>query len=319
MWVINPELHILLASMHHIITDGWSVDILMTELATAYAAAVAGKPPGWDPLPVQLVDYAAWQRQHVQLDEEVAWWREALTNAPPLLELPTDRPRPDVFSYCGAELRASMPPVTARAVLQAAAAHETTPFVVALTTLQVSTASGPFEQGKRCRLPSCVRRWFSCQPWPPNAWSANIQLWHHEHASRSDASACARMQALLKFYSGSDDIVVGSPYANRDPPEVEGLLGCFVNVLALRLDLAGDPSFGAALRRAKEATAQAFAHGAAPFARVVEALSTVRSAAFTPIYQVRVNNLYSSCHTVIGPKIWAALTDKVRTVPSALA
>ena len=88
-------------------------------------------------------------------------------------------------------------------------------------------------------------------------------------------------------YSRQDDIVVGTPYANRDLPEVDSLVGAFVNTLALRLDLSGDPTFCELLCRAKEATAQAFKHGAAPFARVVEAVGSMRSAAFTPLYQAR--------------------------------
>ena len=90
---------------------------------------------------------------------------------------------------------------------------------------------------------------------------------------------------MLMKYSRQDDIVVGTPYANRDLPEVDGLVGAFVNTLALRLDMSGDPTFCELLRRAKEATAQAFKHGAAPFARVVEAVGSMRSAAFTPLYQ----------------------------------
>ncbi len=95
------------------------------------------------------------------------------------------------------------------------------------------------------------------------------------------------MQVLLHKYTTSDDIVVGSPYANRDALETHDLLGAFVNVLALRLDLSGDCTFAEALRRSRAASAQAFMHAAAPFAKVVEALDVVRSAAFTPIYQVK--------------------------------
>jgi non-ribosomal peptide synthetase component F len=91
---------------------------------------------------------------------------------------------------------------------------------------------------------------------------------------------------LLQKYSTQDDIVVGTPYANRELAEVDELLGAFVNTLALRTDLAGDPSFSAALDRAKDAATQAFAHGMAPFAKVVDSLGAVRSAAFTPVYQV---------------------------------
>lgn len=82
--------------------------------------------------------------------------------------------------------------------------------------------------------------------------------------------------------------MVGTPYANRDMAEVQDVLGAFVNTLALRLDLAGDPSFSTALIRAKAAATQAFAHGSVPFAKVVDSLGVTRSAAFTPVYQVQL-------------------------------
>ena len=83
--------------------------------------------------------------------------------------------------------------------------------------------------------------------------------------------------------------MVGTPYANRELAEVDELLGAFVNTLALRTDVTGDPSFSTALNRAKDAATQAFAHGMAPFAKVVDTLGAVRSAAFTPIYQVNLS------------------------------
>lgn len=101
----------------------------------------------------------------------------------------------------------------------------------------------------------------------------------------ADRCTGTRLQVLLRKYTAQDDIVVGTPYANRDMAEVHDLMGPFINTLALRLDLSGDPTFSAAVDQAKAAATQAFAHGAAPFAKVVESLGLVRSAAFTPVYQ----------------------------------
>jgi non-ribosomal peptide synthetase component F len=98
-----------------------------------------------------------------------------------------------------------------------------------------------------------------------------------------------RLQVLLHKYSAQEELVVGTPYANRDLSEVHGLMGPFINTLALRLDAGGDPTFSEALQRAKGVAAQAFVHGSAPFAKVVGALDIIRSAAFTPVYQVRQN------------------------------
>ena len=93
---------------------------------------------------------------------------------------------------------------------------------------------------------------------------------------------------LLHKYTAQEDIVVGTPYANRDVAAVQGLMGPFLNTLALRLDLAGDPTFSTVVSRAKAAATQAFLHGSTPFAKVVDSLGVIRSAAFTPIYQVRL-------------------------------
>lgn len=95
-------------------------------------------------------------------------------------------------------------------------------------------------------------------------------------------------QVLLSKYSAQEDIVVGTPYANRDMSEVHNVMGAFVNTLALRLDLADDPTFTAAVSRAKAMATQAFARGTVPFAKVVESLGVTRSAAWTPIYQARL-------------------------------
>ncbi|HEY0604611.1 MAG TPA: amino acid adenylation domain-containing protein, partial [Herpetosiphonaceae bacterium] len=97
--------HVLLLSMHHSITDGWSVGVLLRELSQLYTAQVTGQPTTLPPLAVQYADYALWQRQWVTgavLERQLAYWQQQLAGMPPLLELPTDRPRPAVPSHQGA-------------------------------------------------------------------------------------------------------------------------------------------------------------------------------------------------------------------------
>ena len=93
-------------------------------------------------------------------------------------------------------------------------------------------------------------------------------------------------QVLLARYSGQDDIVVGTPYAKRNMPELQQLAGCLVNTVALRCVIDGDPTFQSLLKSVSKAAMQAFSHADAPFAQVVQAVQQPRSASFTPIYQV---------------------------------
>jgi len=96
----------------------------------------------------------------------------------------------------------------------------------------------------------------------------------------------AAFQAVLHRWSGEDDVVVGTPIANRPRPELERLIGFFDNTLALRTDLSGDPSFGALLRRVRETTLEAYAHQDVPFEKLVDELKVERSLSHTPVFQV---------------------------------
>ncbi|HYR11951.1 MAG TPA: amino acid adenylation domain-containing protein [Longimicrobium sp.] len=99
--------HALLASMHHVVTDGWSLDVWFRELAALYGAYLRGEPSPLPELPVQYADFAAWQREQLRgpaLERQLAWWRERLAGAPELLQLPTDHPRPASMSFRGAFL-----------------------------------------------------------------------------------------------------------------------------------------------------------------------------------------------------------------------
>src|SRR3712207_2972579 len=90
--------------MHHIVSDGWSMGLLVKELAALYEAFSQGKPSPLPELPVQYADYAAWQRKWLSgevLEEQLGYWRKQLEGAPPALELPTDKPRPAVRTYRG--------------------------------------------------------------------------------------------------------------------------------------------------------------------------------------------------------------------------
>jgi len=111
--VLDGENQVLLFNMHHIISDGWSMAILLREAGQLYAALTSGVEPDLKPLPIQYADYAAWQRQQLAGDtlaQQLDWWVGHLAGAPTLLELPTDRPRPARQSFRGASLKTRIAP-----------------------------------------------------------------------------------------------------------------------------------------------------------------------------------------------------------------
>jgi hypothetical protein len=218
-------------TLHHSIVDGWSLGLLVRELSTLYQAIVQGQP---SPLPepeVQYADYALWQRRwlsHELLETPLAYWKQHLQDAPPWLELPTDRPRPAVQTFAGDHYRFALPPELARALVITSRQEGVTLFMTLLA-----------------------------------AW-----------------------QTLLFRYSGQEDLLVGTPIANRTHTQLEEIIGCFVNTLVLRGDLSGDPSFRTLLRRVREMALQAYAHQDVPFEHVVEALHPQRELSHTPLFQV---------------------------------
>jgi amino acid adenylation domain-containing protein len=224
----------LLLNLHHVVSDGWSMGVLVEESAALYAAFADGHPSPLAGLPVQYLDFSVWQRRWLRgsaLDGLLAWWREALAGAPTLLELPADRPRPAIQSWAG-----DSEPVALPAGLPAA-------------------------------LGGLVR----------------------EEGATLFMGLLAAFQALLFRYigrGGQDDILVGTPVANRGRAEVEGLIGFFVNTLVLRGRPAGGLSFRELLGQARSASLDAFAHQDVPFEKLVEALGVERSLAHSPLFQV---------------------------------
>ncbi|HEX8821936.1 MAG TPA: condensation domain-containing protein, partial [Archangium sp.] len=131
--------HVLVLTMHHIVSDGWSMGILIREVAALYRAFASGQPASLPELPLQYADYAAWQRQWLQgekLESQLSYWREQLAGAPQALELPTDKARPPVQSYRGASHPVLLPPALSRAVNALAQREGATPFMVLLAAFQ---------------------------------------------------------------------------------------------------------------------------------------------------------------------------------------
>src|SRR6185437_12779538 len=223
--------HIFLFSQHHIISDGWSIGILIREIGALYSAFKQALP---DPLPtpgIQYADYALWQRQYLQgqaLQAQIDFWRNHLAGAPALLELPIDHPRPAMQSFAGASIPLVLAADLTAGLRASSQRHGTTPFMTLLA-----------------------------------GWSI-----------------------LLARLSGQSDLVIGTPVANRQRTEIESAIGFFINTLALRIRLDGDPTVAQLLERVKTSTLAAYAHQDVPFEQVVEALQPVRTLSHSPLFQV---------------------------------
>src|SRR6185312_272393 len=223
--------HVLLLTMHHIVSDGWSMGVLVRELNALYRAFLGGKA---DPLPeleIQYADYAVWQRQWMEgeiLQQQAAYWKTTLAGAPTLLELPTDHTRPVQQDFAGGFVELVLDEQLTAGLKGLSRRNGTTLYMTLLT-----------------------------------GWAI-----------------------LLARLSGQQDVVIGSPVANRGRAEIENLIGFFVNTLALRLDLSGSPSVSELLEQTKAQSLAAQRHQDIPFEQVVELLQPVRSLAHRPLFQV---------------------------------
>ncbi|GEJ57771.1 hypothetical protein AMYX_25120 [Anaeromyxobacter diazotrophicus] len=137
---LDPLAHLLLVTVHHVASDGWSAGVMTRELGELYRAFAAGRPSPLPELPLQYADYARWQRAWLTgeaLEAQLGYWRERLAGAPALLALPTDRPRPPVASDRGGHVRFQVPTALAQAVLRVGRAEGATPFMTLLAAFQV--------------------------------------------------------------------------------------------------------------------------------------------------------------------------------------
>ena len=145
---VSEDEHVLVAVVHHIAADGWSITPLVGDLGVAYAGRCAGRAPGWAPLPVQYVDYTLWQRAQFgdladrdsRIAAQLAYWQEALAGMPERLVLPTDRPYPPVADYRGASVAVDWPAELQQQVARVAREHHATSFMVIQAALAVLLA-----------------------------------------------------------------------------------------------------------------------------------------------------------------------------------
>ena len=226
---LASECHILQITMHHIISDGWSIAVFNRELGTLYNGFCRGQASSLPQPPVQYLDYAIWQRhQEASLRQQLEYWKQQLEGAPQILELPLDKPRPAIQSFRGARYHIDLPPRLSEELKALAQRENATLFMVMLAAYHV----------------------------------------------------------LLHRYSGQDDIMVGIPIAGRTQPELEELIGFFVNSLAIRCRFTPDLGFRQVLSQTRDTTIGAFGHQELPFEKLVGALTPQRDMSRNPIFQV---------------------------------
>jgi amino acid adenylation domain-containing protein len=223
--------HVLLFTLHHIVADGWSMGVLIQELSTIYPALAAGKPSPLPDLTIHYADFSVWQRQWLTgevLATKLNYWQQQLADAPPILELPTDKPRPAVQTFRGD------------------------------------------------RLAFHLRKDLSEQ----------LNVLSQQSGTTLFMTLQAAFVTLLHRYTGQDDILIGTPIANRNRQELEPLIGFFVNTLVLRNKVTNNPKFSELLTQVKQVALDGYAHQDVPFEQVVEALQPERKLSHAPLFQV---------------------------------
>ncbi|MFA5910698.1 MAG: amino acid adenylation domain-containing protein [Vicinamibacterales bacterium] len=240
---LDAREHVLIVTLHHVASDGWSTGVLVREFAALYNRRHADDASPLAELPVQYADFAQWQRLQVE-DAAVAqphleYWRAQLADAPGVINLPSDGGKDE-----------GLPRHSANGEASSASAGDAVYF-------QIDAEA---------------------------AGAVNAL------ARRTDASAymvlLAAFLALLHRWSGETDLTVGSPIANRPRRELEGLIGFFVNTLALRVSVEGDPDFLGLIARVRAVALEAYAHAELPFEQIVEKLNPERRLNRSPFFQV---------------------------------
>lgn len=227
----SPCEHYLVFNMHHIISDGVSIALLIEEFSALYSAAVSGETATLPSLPIQYADYAVWQRKWLQgrlLEQQAAYWQEELSSAPPLLELPTDRPRPAQQTFRGKTIDFKIDREMTRKINLFSQQHNGTPFMVLLSAFAL----------------------------------------------------------LLYRYSNQSDILIGTPIAGRGQPEVERLIGLFINTLVMRASFDENLTGQALVEQVRQTALDAYANQDLPFERLIDLLQLERNRSYNPVFQV---------------------------------
>lgn len=227
---MDEQSHILHFTAHHTVFDGWSLQVLVEELAGIYGALTQGQACPLDPPALQYCDYSVWQKDYLAgpaMREQVDFWVKKLDGMSEL-ELSTDRPRPAVKKWGGEVAKERLPAGLSDRIRGLASQHGCTPYHFLLTVFKT----------------------------------------------------------LLSSYTGTKDVCVGTPATGRLRPELEPLIGVFINPLVLRTDLSGDPTFLEAMSRVSRTVVESLEHQEPPFDLLVKELNPRRDSGRNPLFQV---------------------------------
>ncbi|MEO0970364.1 MAG: amino acid adenylation domain-containing protein, partial [Cyanobacteria bacterium J06639_18] len=231
LWQLGEDNNVLLLNVHHIISDLWSMGILVQELTVLYDAFSQRKPSPLAELSIQYADYAYWQRQWLKsaaFSQELSYWTRKLSGNLPILQIPTARPHPQLPTFQGARQSITLPKILTEKLKALSQKQGVTLFMVML----------------------------------------------------------AAFKTLLYRYTQQSDLLVGTAISGRNQPEFEEMIGCFVNTLVIRTNLANNPTFLTFLQQVREVVLEAYAHQNFPFEKLVEELQPERDLSQSPLYQV---------------------------------
>jgi acyl carrier protein len=252
---MDQDEHILMLNMHHICSDGWSLNIFFEDLRQFYEKYEENNLTSYPVLPVQYVDYAYWQRHRLEngtFDEHRKYWLHKLKAPLPLLKL-VSRKQNSEQSFAGKSIQFTLSNSVSEGLKKTAQKYDVTVFMLLM----------------------------------------------------------AGYKLLLGYFSNSKNIIVGTPVANRNHAVIEPLIGCFINLIALKTDLSGDPDLLEILERVKMTMLSAYAHQEMPFDQLLSELKPERTPGYTPIFQVMFtyHNTQKAFGVVNGLKMEPILFD----------
>ncbi|MBT5707213.1 MAG: AMP-binding protein, partial [Verrucomicrobia bacterium] len=228
----NPDhTSVLIISLHHIIADGWSMGVMVTDLQSLYDGDDGQESPALKDPRIQCADHAAWQREQHQSgrwQSHLNYWQETLSGVPRVMDFPFDRPRHLEATNAGSEVRFKCSKKTSMALKELSRKRGASLFM----TLQTAFAT------------------------------------------------------FLNRITGQSDLVIGNPIANRGSRDVETLIGCFINLLPIRIQIAPNQTFFQLLDSVKESCLEAYDHQDAPFEVIINELGVERNLAIDPLVQV---------------------------------